>query len=76
MTGRVIPEVANRQDWPRLVSGAHKELSGRVSALETPVRLVLTPETLPASGAVGELRCDSADSKIKAWDGSAWQPLW
>lgn len=34
VNGRVIPETANRQDWPRLVSQAHKDHEGRLNALE------------------------------------------
>lgn len=34
MSGRVIPETANRQDWPRLVAQGHKDHENRLKALE------------------------------------------
>lgn|GEM_PF-2335244 len=35
MPGRVVPETANRPDWPRLVAQANKDHEARIKALET-----------------------------------------
>lgn len=76
MPGRVIPETAQRQDWPRLVAQGHKDHENRLRALEAPKTLVLTPGTAPASPVEGTIYYDSAAHKLKCWDGSAWQALW
>lgn len=34
MAGRIIPETANRTDWPRLVAQSHKDHEKRLAALE------------------------------------------
>lgn len=34
MSARVVPETANRQDWPRLVAGAANDAQRRIALLE------------------------------------------
>lgn len=58
-------------------------LQGRAAALETFAHLPFTvatitlpPATLPASPVHGMLACDTADGKLKFYDGSAWQSLY
>ncbi len=76
MSGRVVPETANRQDWPRLVSQGHKDHENRLRAVEAPATLVLTPGDAPASPAAGTIYYDQTDDVLKCWDGSVWNDLW
>jgi hypothetical protein len=55
-------------------------LDGRVFALEgfadtpfTVASITLTPATLPGSPVEGMTVYDSADKKVKTWDGALWQ---
>ena len=73
---KVIPETANRSDWPRLVAAGVNELDRRAKALEAPELLTLKPGTAPASPDEGTIYYDAALHKLQCWDGTTWQPFW
>lgn len=52
MTGRIIPETANRQDWPRLVAQGHRDHENRVKALEAVGAEYAKARTITASTTV------------------------
>lgn len=76
MRGRVIPETANRRDWPRLVAEGHKDHANRLNALESPETITLTPSSTPASPVEGMIYYDSTANKLKCYDGTNWNDLW
>lgn len=73
---RVLPETANRSDWPRLASQIVNKLVNRVRVLESPSTFTLTPGTAPASPVEGQTYYDATAHKMKCWDGTTWQAFW
>lgn len=76
MSGRAIPETANRRDWPRLVAQGHKDHEQRIATLEAPLTIAFTPTTAPSSPTAGTVYYDSGLNKLRCWDGAAWNNLW
>lgn len=83
-----IPPTSNRSDWPRLVAQdvnkATNDITAavaRIGALEgatayTVDTVTFTPTTAPGSPVAGMTYFDSGTTKLRTWDGSAWQDHW
>lgn len=54
----------------------NRATSYAVNSLLLPEATFYKPVTLPANPVTGQVVFDSAASKLKCWDGSAWQALW
>ena len=61
-----IPETSNRSDWPRLVARAVNKLLVGSKGFE---KLAAAP-TDPVEG---RTYYDTTLSKVRTWDGAAWQ---
>lgn len=79
-----VPVTAtNMVEWVRRVAVAVNDLIGRVTSLEafsaapfTVSSVTLTPAPLPGSPVHGMIAVDSADGKLKFYDGTVWQALY
>ena len=70
MAGRIVPETANRPDWPRLVAQGHRDSQNRLKALETALAAaeaaIAALETDLVPGHPVNARINALDSRIDA----------
>lgn len=78
---KVIPESANRKDWPRLVKAAIDEINRRLRVEESKTtdsleQITFTPIATPSSPTAGQTYFDSTSNKLRTYDGTTWQDHW
>jgi hypothetical protein len=65
----LVPESAERPDWPRLVAAAIRDR-------QNPLLIKFKPTAAPPNPKEGWVYWDSTTHKLRGFDGAAWNNFW